>query len=239
MKDLIKSFTPDKYRYAITHFKKKFSIKGFSEQTYSGDGEDRLLLKTLFKNEQDGYYVDVGCFHPKYISNTYLLHKQGWSGINIDPNKEAVDLFKKYRPRDINIQLGVAGENTHKKYYGMIHAGTNTFNNDHADAKLKKSGNSLIGIKSIKCETLAQILEKNLPKGQKIDVLDVDVERMDLEVLKSNDWELYPAKVILVEDILFRTEMESSETYLYLKSKGYSFHSYMNITLVMKREDLF
>ena len=41
----------------------------------------------LSEQHVDGFYVDVGCFHPKKHSNTYLLYKRGWSGINIDVEK--------------------------------------------------------------------------------------------------------------------------------------------------------
>ena len=34
--------------------------------------------------------MDVGCFHHKKHSNTYLLHKRGWFGINIDMEKEKI-----------------------------------------------------------------------------------------------------------------------------------------------------
>jgi hypothetical protein len=31
-----------------------------------------------------GFFVDVGCFHPLFYSNTWKLYKKGWRGVNID-----------------------------------------------------------------------------------------------------------------------------------------------------------
>jgi hypothetical protein len=37
--------------------------------------------------------------------------------------------------------------------------------------------------------TLKKILGDNLKEGERLDFFDIDVEGLDLEVLKSNDWE--------------------------------------------------
>ena len=35
------------------------------------DGEDTAVLD-YFKNKKNGFYVDVGCYHPIHRNNTYL-----------------------------------------------------------------------------------------------------------------------------------------------------------------------
>src|SRR5256885_155804 len=52
---------------------------------YAHWGED-LVVSFLLDNKRDGFYVDVGCYHPTLFSNTKLLFDAGWRGINIDPN---------------------------------------------------------------------------------------------------------------------------------------------------------
>ena len=41
----------------------------------------------------------------------------------------------------------------------------------------------------MRTRTLENILDEYLPEGQLIDFLTIDVEGMDFEVLKSNNWE--------------------------------------------------
>jgi hypothetical protein len=69
---------------------------------YSQTGEDAILAHLLFGHDS-GFYVDVGAFHPTKYSNTYYFYQRGWTGINIEPTPGQTDLFRKLRPRDINL----------------------------------------------------------------------------------------------------------------------------------------
>ena len=66
--------------------------KFIKKKSYSMDGEDLEIIK-YFKNLNNGFYVDVGCYHPIEMNNTYLLYKKNWTGINIDVSKFSIDLF--------------------------------------------------------------------------------------------------------------------------------------------------
>ena len=54
-------------------------FKKINKDFYSQFGEDKILKELILDNFNNGFYVDVGCFHPKKHSNTYLLYKKGWS----------------------------------------------------------------------------------------------------------------------------------------------------------------
>ena len=88
----------------------------FPKKTYSMIGED-LFVDWFFKKKKIGFYVDVGCYHPLQLSNTYLLYKKGWSGINIDPNQTSIELFNFARKRDINKKLAITNKKTKIKFY--------------------------------------------------------------------------------------------------------------------------
>ena len=70
------------------------------------EGED-LVLADLTKNIAEGFYVDVGCYHPLHLNNTYLLYKKKWNGINIDISEFSIKLFNYLRPDD-NINSAVS-----------------------------------------------------------------------------------------------------------------------------------
>ena len=91
----------------------------FPKKTYSMYGED-LVIEKFFKNKSLGYYVDVGCYHPIDGSNTYLLFKKGWRGINIDINKLSIELFQKARKKDLNINTAVSNKSSKVKLYYRI-----------------------------------------------------------------------------------------------------------------------
>lgn len=85
----------------------KHSFTRFKRFHYSQNGEDIIVPKS-FPRGYTGFYVDVGAHHPYRISNTYKLFRSGWHGINIDTNPDTIKLFKKARPRDINLSVGVS-----------------------------------------------------------------------------------------------------------------------------------
>ena len=77
--------------------KKKNSKKNY----FSFSGVD-VIIENIFRDKNKGFYVDVGCQHPIKNNNTYLLHQKGWKGINIDLDKDNINLFNIARPLDDN-----------------------------------------------------------------------------------------------------------------------------------------
>ena len=68
-------------------------------------------------NKSRGFYIDVGCYHPLEGSNTHLLYKKGWRGINFDISDFSIKLFKFLRKRDISIRSGISNYSGKKQYY--------------------------------------------------------------------------------------------------------------------------
>ena len=199
------------------YLKNNFFIK---KKTYSMDNED-LFINNFFKNKI-GLYVDVGAYHPLELSNTYLLYKKKWKGINIDINSLSIDYFNFLRPNDININLGVAKKNTIKTlYYQKNKSPLNTLNSSHA----KKIFSNKFKKKKIKTKTLTNILDKTKFKGKKIDFLNIDTEGNDLEVLKSLDFKKYKPKLICIELIDHfnpdKKEIKKHKIYKFLIEKKY------------------
>ena len=89
------------------YIKYKFFIK---KKSYSMNNEDIAVLE-YFKDKKNGFYVDVGCYHPIHRNNTFLLHKKGWNGINIDIHEFSIDLFNYLRPKDFNYNLAISNKN--------------------------------------------------------------------------------------------------------------------------------
>jgi FkbM family methyltransferase len=166
--------------------------------SYSQEGED-ILLKRIFENKQYGFYVDVGAHHPKRFSNTYLLYQKGWKGINIDALPGSMKTFNTLRPRDINLEIGVGEKEGFINYYVFNEPALNSFSKELSN-KIDKEKNIYFIKQVIKIQVkrLDNILDSHLLKS-KIDFLNVDVEGLDLDVLKSNDWFNYRPKFVLVE----------------------------------------
>ena len=167
--------------------------------SWSQEGEDILLLR-IFGDQNDGLYVDVGAHHPKRFSNTYLFYKRGWRGINIDAMPGSMKLFHKMRPRDINLEMGVANQEGSLNYYVFNEPALNGFSFELSEERNKaKNPYHIKDVIKVDVKPLRQILDCHLVEGKGIDFLSVDVEGFDLEVLQSNDWSKYRPKFVLAE----------------------------------------
>ena len=196
-------------------------------------GEDIILSERIFPLQKKGFYVDVGAHHPFLSSNTYLLYKRGWSGINVDPNSESVRALRWFRSRDINLCMGVGAERAKKAYYRFSHTGVNTFSREMMEKKRKEPWITFLGEEKVDVAPLGEILDAHVPEGTRIDLLDVDVEGLDYEVLQSNNWDKYVPRVIVVEDRTFDTSHpEYNDIYQFLTAKGYVLYALMGITLI-------
>ncbi len=52
--------------------------------SYSQCGQDLFVLNLL--KIKNGTFLDLGCYLPKNINNTYLLEQNGWVGLSLDIN---------------------------------------------------------------------------------------------------------------------------------------------------------
>ena len=83
--------------------------------SYSQSGEDLILLKYLkHKNIEKGKYLDIGAFHPRWASNTYLLHKKGFSGYCVDLDEKRLRWFRFARGNKVKTICG-AVSNSNKE----------------------------------------------------------------------------------------------------------------------------
>ena len=206
-----------------------YSVKSFSQE-----GED-LILRRIFNQQASGFYVDVGAHHPRRFSNTFNFYRSGWTGINIDPNPDAMRAFLTERNRDINIQCGVADNPGTLTYYRFNEAALNTFDADVVKSRLANTPYKLVGNIDVRVDRLAAILERHLPPGQTVDFLTIDAEGMDLQVLKSNDWKRFRPRCVLVESLGVSLEdVLRGEIFLFMKIQGYELFAKTFNTLVFR-----
>jgi FkbM family methyltransferase len=169
----------------------KYSIK---EKCRKDSGKHFLFLKDYYKTKTNGFYIDVGCYHPIRLSNTKFLYDKGWKGINIDISNKSIDLFKIARKKDINLNIGIGNKNKVSEAYfkkDIFHANTLVY--DHAEKLLGEYTK-----KKINVYTLNSVIN-NHAKNKKIDFLDIDCEGKDLEVLEGLDLNKNEIDLISIE----------------------------------------
>ncbi len=204
---------------------KKFLSK---KEYFSFSGVD-IILEKIFKNQDKGIYIDVGCQHPIKNNNTYLLYKKGWEGINVDLDKDNIDLFNASRSKDNNFNKALSSDvNDVDLYFYHKKSPINTINKRTSEFQKAK----VSSIKKIKTDTLNNIILNTKYKNSSFDLLSIDVEGHELEVLKGFNLVKFSPNVIVVEYLdlnvskleiknLSIEDILDTEIYKYLISKNY------------------
>jgi FkbM family methyltransferase len=204
--------------------------------SFSQTGED-MILCSLTKNCKNGFYIDIGAHHPIRYSNTLHLYLKGWRGINIDPIPGIMEEFEKIRKGDKNLEIAVGKEGT-SEFYIFEDKAFNTFDYESAQKIQKENISVLKEIVPINKVPLSQILNQNVPKNKKIDILTIDAEGMDMEILETNDWNEYKPEIICLEWCPEDGNGIKSKPDEFLKKHGYSFIAKTEISCFYKRDTI-
>jgi len=204
--------------------------------SFSQFGED-LVIEELFNQLgiKQGFYVDVGAFDPVMLSNTLLLFKRGWSGINVDAEEEKIRRFRRLRPRDWNLVCGVskvAGQKTFARYGYAAETRTRMINGDARSVL----GDEAVDTFEVQTKPLQSILDDSPFRTKPIDFLNIDCEGADLEVLQSLDFEVHQPRVVAVEAHDISAERDICA---FMRLKGYEMTHRLGLTrLFLPRNEI-
>jgi FkbM family methyltransferase len=203
--------------------------------SFSSAGEDMILRHAVGSDKMEGFYVDVGAYHPVIMSNTYFFYLNGWRGINLDARPGSRQLFDKVRPRDINLEMGVSTHEGEMNYYFIgDDSPMNSFSRDFLE-HIGMFGEVKREI-AVPVLPLAEVLDRHLPPEQRIDFMNVDVEGHDLQVLESNDWERFRPRFVVVEDR--EVDANKSEIVCFMRGRGYAVYA-QNVIILDELNEYF
>ena len=193
---------------------KKIYYEKYSKKSHSISNVD-LIIDRIFRDKAKGVYIDVGCNHPIKYNNTYLLHKRGWSGINIDLDQTCINEFNKMRRKDHNIQELVGSIDGEEKeiYYYHERSAINTISKALADKRQTKPREILVK----KTKSLNQIIEDSPYNNKKINFMSIDIENYEYEALKNFNFQKYQIDLIVTEC----TDMNQGKLETYTQSLDY------------------
>jgi FkbM family methyltransferase len=201
--------------------------------SFSQFGEDVVISKYLDNlDPQDGIYVDVGSFNPITFSNTLLLYKQGWQGINIDIDPDKIDEFIESRPGDFNVVAAVSDKVEKLKFACYPSRATNQLFPIESTEHTSILGQEPTKVVILETTRLDKILESSPFADKHIHYLNIDCEGHDFNVLTSFDIEHYSPKVISIEAW---SDEDLAKIEYYLLPKGYKLSDYIHPTRIFTR----
>jgi hypothetical protein len=172
---------------------------------YSQFGQDLFLYHNFFKNSREKFYIELGSYHPKHLSNIALFDKCfDWSGICIDMNDYHRNIFEKER-RCTFINSCVSNR-TYVDYYKK--------DDSLAD------GNE--GTSRTYCKRFDKLLEEQNITIKNIDLLSIDIEGDEYFALQT-----FPFEKINVNLILVETFHKKNKNLIFdlLEKKGFNHYS--------------
>lgn len=216
------------YRKCLKETCAKISQKLFQPHasvTYSQFGEDSVI-KSFFKQTENGFYVDVGCNEPISYSNTWLLYLEGWQGIAIDANPELIKNFNRVRPRDTSLTAAISDQaNIEVEFYFSKESHLISGIGKKLDTKWKRTEKNC-NIVKYQTSRLDQILEAHGAPSN-FDFLNIDTEGNEKDVLISLNLDKYRPRLICVEiHNLDLSDINSSDIVVFLYSKNYRLIGY-------------
>jgi hypothetical protein len=200
--------------------------------TYSIEAED-LLIERLFYAliERDpghkGFYLDLGAYDPVRFSNTFLLYQKGWSGVNVDPNPEAIRRFREQRPRDTAVHAAIGRDGEAGNYLVFDEQLLNGFLPPEIEALHVANGHYVVARVPVKFRSVGSLLAEFAPVGIRIDLLNIDVEMMEHLILSEWDFSIWRPRIIAIEihGPLAVTELAKNQSATLLVERGYVFLS--------------
>ncbi len=197
--------------------------------SYSQFGED-LFLASLFSDlKVKGYYVDVGCYRPVSFSNTYRFYQLGWHGIAIDASPRWQAEWSRIRPRDVFINRAIA-DTAKQMYYcfDRVYPTCSCLVVDDPASVVPNFTEERYEVSRLMALPLTEILAaQQAPK--RFELLNVDCEGLDLEVIRTVDFDAFRPQTIAIED--HHTSCDS-ETVAFLTAKEYRLAAMIGYTKI-------
>ena len=224
---------PDPVEAILRHSHSGGLFEPQARLSFSQEGED-LVIARLFDGQVTGFYIDIGAHHPTRFSNTYLLYRRGWRGINVDPTPGGMRLFEKKRPEDINLEIAIARNPGTVLLREFDEPALNTTSSDIAFLR-ESRGISHTRTTPVEARRLADVLGDYIPPGtSRIDLLSVDTEGADLDVLESNDWDSYRPRLVVIEVLgSSLSVLESKQEIAYLRRLDYDLYAKLVNSVIM------
>jgi FkbM family methyltransferase len=173
---------------------------------YSQWKQDFYMNEEIFKNKQNGFFVDIGAYDGIAFSNSYYFEKNlNWKGICIEPHPIVFEKLKQNRSCFLE-NVAISNVNKQLKFLKidngpeMLSGLVDNYDQRHIERIGRETilDGGTIDIIDVNCVKLDYLLDKY--NVDQVDYLSIDVEGAELDILKGIDFNKYLIKYITIED---------------------------------------
>lgn len=228
LKKLTQAFGDSEFGWPriATYLRRRAGI--YYRKSWSQCGED-LILRLLFDLLQIARpsYIDIGAHHPWLFNNTYLFYRRGARGVNVEPDTSLHAGLRGRRPRDVNLNIGIGPHEAELDLYVMSRRALNTFSAVEARKYVDQHGMQIVDTRRIRVQTFAQTVDTYM--GRTPDLVSLDVEGLELDILRSIDFSKYRPHVFCIETLSYAggdgSGVKNSEIHALMLESGYLLHA--------------
>lgn len=208
--------------------------------SFSQSGEDaviRYIFRTLGINPSRIRYLDLGANHAAHLSNTYSFYLNGARGVLLDANPVLANELSEQRVGDVVINKCISDKaDTKLDFYIMSGDGLSTMDYEAAQDYIRK--NPALSIEktiSVDSITINEIIKEHFA-DKAPELLNIDVEGMELAIMKMIDFSSFRPLVIICEMIEYRNQLtvgeKNQEILDFMRSAGYEEFAFTGINSI-------
>lgn len=243
----MRNLAPHSLTYFLTRVVSRFVLPA-ARSVYAQSGED-LILSHLFTKlgVARPTYLDIGANEPRKISNTYFFYLRGSRGVCVEPNPVLAQAHRRIRPRDtvLNVGIGVTdtpGEADFYVYDGWAN-GLSTFSAESVQF-WRTAGVKGIGPVSHERTIRMPLVPINTILGDYFstaapDLISLDVEGLDLAILRALDFSRHAPRVLCVETLDYdaqQHEVKDHAITAHLIAQGYEVYADTRVNTIYVRQ---
>lgn len=242
MLSIIKKIVPEKVKDRLRTKLYQVINPPYVERSYAQAGEDRIL-SYLFSTMgiEKPLYLDIGANLAEICNNTFLFYERGSAGVCVEADPAIFENLSKVRKRDKCLNIGITFDDRKEAdFYVFAVPALNTLSKEEAEFRERNGSYKVEKTIKIPLKTINEVLAENF--GKTPDLISLDVEGIDLDILKSLDFDKYHPLAICVETITYsenRTEKKIFEILDYVTSKGYFVYADTHINTIFVDEEKF
>ena len=205
---------------------------------YSQYGEDYLLY-SLFRDETDGFYLDIGAFDGIHISNSYIFERLGWRGICVEAHPDYFPLLQRNRPNATCVYAACVGEGQPasvpflKEELGLL-SGIKADGTANMERRYSARGMTFTGFETVEVPalTLNEILERHMAGRRRISFVSIDTEGNELEILRSFDFSAWQVDAFVIEA---NSDAERRDLTTFMRARNYLLARRLRCNLIFVR----
>ncbi len=164
---------------------------------YSQNNEEQLILD-YFGPVFKGTCLDLGANDGVTLSNTRACIERGWKGVMVDASTEMCEKLRRFDVQVHNVAMGnTDGFLTFYESGEHLGKGDRSLVSTIVPSEMDRWANETFTPVTVECVTFATLLTRSAHKT--FDLISIDIEGMDLDVLRQMDLTALGCKMLIVE----------------------------------------